>query len=123
MHSILNTHTHWDHIGINNDLERRGELARFRVVGPAKVASDVPGITEAVREGDSIQFGGVTGRVMLTEGHLNGHVSYVFGDVLFCGDTLFGGGCGYLFDGPPAKMFQSLLRLAALPGETRVLCA
>jgi hydroxyacylglutathione hydrolase len=61
--------------------------------------------------------------VMLTEGHIDGHISYVFGDVLFCGDTLFGAGCGYLFDGPPEKMFRSLSRLAELPGETWVCCA
>jgi hydroxyacylglutathione hydrolase len=60
---------------------------------------------------------------MLTEGHLDGHISFVFGDVLFCGDTLFGGGCGYLFDGPPAKMYHSLERLAQLDGSTRVCCA
>ncbi|MEE2779928.1 MAG: hydroxyacylglutathione hydrolase [Myxococcota bacterium] len=121
--TILNTHTHGDHVGINRDLERRGLLREMRVVGSASVASDVPGITEAVREGDSVRFGGATGLVMLTEGHLDGHISYVFEDVLFCGDTLFGGGCGYLFDGPPSKMHASLHRLAELPEETWVCCA
>jgi hydroxyacylglutathione hydrolase len=121
--TIINTHTHGDHIGINRDLERRGMLADFRVVGSAAVADAVPGITEPVGEGDSVTLGAVTGRVLLTEGHLDGHISFLFGDVLFCGDTLFGGGCGYLFDGPPAKMFRSLSRLAELPGETRVCCA
>ena len=121
--TIFNTHTHGDHIGINRDLERREMLADFRVVGPARVAKAVPGITEPVNEGETVVFGAVEGRVMLTEGHLDGHISYVFGDVLFCGDTLFGGGCGYLFDGPPSKMFRSLSRLAELPGETRVCCA
>jgi hydroxyacylglutathione hydrolase len=60
---------------------------------------------------------------MLTEGHIDGHVSYVFGDVLFSGDTLFAGGCGYLFDGPPEAMFGSLTRLSALDPATRVCCA
>jgi hydroxyacylglutathione hydrolase len=121
--TIFNTHTHGDHIGINNDLAARGMLAGLRVVGAARARDAVPGLTEAVDEGDTVTFGPVTGRVMLTEGHINGHVSYVFEDVVFCGDTLFAGGCGYLFDGPPAKMHDSLTRLAALPGDTRVCCA
>lgn len=123
LRTILNTHTHRDHVGINADLQRSGQLAGWRVVGPAKVAGDVPGITERVDDGDDVQLGALTGRVLLTEGHIDGHISYVFGDVLFCGDTLFAGGCGYLFDGPPAKMYRSLMRLAALPGDTRVCCA
>lgn len=121
--TVLNTHTHFDHIGVNNDLDRRGLLNGMRVFGPALVAADVPGITDLVSEGDVVAVGDCQGRVMVTEGHINGHVSFVFGDVLFCGDTLFTGGCGYLFDGPPEVMFDSLLRLAALPGETRVCCA
>ena len=121
--TILNTHTHGDHVGINHDLAKRGLLDAMRVVGPASRASEVPGLTEPVGEGDEVRVGALVGRVMLTEGHLDGHVSYVFGDLLFCGDTLFSGGCGYLFDGPPETMFRSLVRLAALDGHTRVCCA
>jgi hydroxyacylglutathione hydrolase len=121
--TIVNTHTHGDHIGINRDLERRGLLQRMRVIGPARARAHVPGLTEAVDDGDSVELFGVDGRVILTEGHLNGHVSYVFEDVLFPGDTLFAGGCGYLFDGPPEKMFQSLTRLSALAPDTKVCCA
>ncbi len=121
--AIINTHTHFDHIGINQDLDRRGMLSSLRVVGPKPVAKDVPGINEEVDEGDTVTFGGVEGKVMLTEGHIDGHVSYLFRDALFCGDTLFAGGCGYLFDGPPEKMFRSLSRLAELDGDTWVCCA
>lgn len=121
--TVINTHTHFDHIGVNADLQKRGLLEGMRVIGPAKVADAVPGITERVSDGDTVTLGDATGRVMLTEGHIDGHVSYVFDDVLFCGDTLFCGGCGYLFDGPPEAMHASLQRLAGLDGGTRVCCA
>ena len=119
---VLNTHTHGDHVGINRDLQKRGRLSSMRVVGPKLAAADVPGLTQPVDDGDTVQLGAVTGQVLRTEGHLNGHISFVFGDALFCGDTLFTGGCGYLFDGPPERMYESLQRLAALPGDTRVCC-
>jgi hydroxyacylglutathione hydrolase len=121
--TILNTHTHGDHVGVNADLARRGVLHRLRVVGPKRAAAAVPGITEQVDDGDIVSFGGVDGDVLLTEGHIDGHVSFVIDGVLFCGDTMFGAGCGYLFDGPPAKMHASLTRLAELDGEMQVCCA
>jgi len=121
--TILNTHTHGDHIGINHDLRRRGLLDGMSVVGPALRADDVPGLTLSVSEGDIARVGAVEGRVMLTEGHIDGHVTFVFDDLMMCGDTMFAGGCGRLFDGPPAKMYDSLRRLAALPDETWVCCA
>jgi hydroxyacylglutathione hydrolase len=117
--AIFNTHTHVDHVGINRELLDR----RLRVVGPRPVADDVPGLTESVDEGDTIHLGKAEGRVLRTEGHIDGHMSFVFGDLLLCGDTMFTGGCGYLFSGPPAKMHDSLNRLAALDGRTRVCCA
>ena len=121
--TILNTHVHPDHVGINRDLLRRGMLEGIRVVGERGTARQVPGITEAVQDGDSVWLGQCEGRVLLTEGHIDGHVSYLFSDVLFCGDTLFAGGCGYLFDGPPGKMHRSLQRLISLPEDTKVCCA
>lgn len=121
--TVWNTHTHGDHVGINRDLEARGLLSAMTVVGPRRVAANVPGLTLGIDEGDRVTFGGVEARVLLTEGHIDGHVSFVVEDVVFCGDTMFGAGCGYLFDGPPAKMHASLERLAALDGGTRVCCA
>jgi hydroxyacylglutathione hydrolase len=121
--TIFTTHTHPDHIGLHRDLEKRGLLQDLRVVGNRQLGRAIPGLSEGIGEGDVVRLGALSGRALLTEGHIDGHISYVFGDLLFCGDTLFAGGCGFLFDGPPAKMHASLMRLAELHGETLVCCA
>lgn len=121
--TVINTHTHGDHIGVNRDLARRGLLGGLRVIGPAAVAAQIPGLTDPVRPEQTIHFAGVPGRVILTEGHLDGHVSYHFEDLAFTGDALFTGGSGFLFSGPPSAMLEGLARLAALPPETWIFCA
>lgn len=120
---VLNTHTHGDHVGINRDLDARGLLKDIRVVGPAAVKDDVPGITQPVRHGDTIRVGELEGCVIETAGHIEGHVSYIFEDVVFCGDALFAAGCGRVFTGDFPLMHTGLTRLAALAPETRVCCA
>jgi hydroxyacylglutathione hydrolase len=121
--TILTTHTHPDHIGLHRDLEKQGKLAALRVVGNRELARVIPGLSEGIGEGSEVTLGALRGQAMLTEGHIDGHISYLFGDLLFCGDTLFAGGCGYLFDGPPAKMHASLERLMNLEDHVRVCCA
>jgi hydroxyacylglutathione hydrolase len=120
---VLNTHTHGDHIGLNRDLSRRGLLSGLEVLGPRKVARDVPGLTRGVDDGDTVEVGACSARVLRTEGHIDGHICFVFEDVLFSGDHLFAGGCGRVFTGDYAAMHDGLSRLAALPPETRVCCA
>ena len=87
--TILNTHTHPDHIGINVDMNKRGLLSSLRVVGCEDRADDVPGINERVKGGDSILLGEVSGEVISSEGHINGHIAFLFEDVLFSGDCPF----------------------------------
>jgi len=123
LHGILNTHTHGDHIGINRALEDVGLLHGLRVVGCRARADEVPGITESVDEGDTVTVGQAEALVLRTEGHIDGHISFIFDGAVFCGDTMFGAGCGYLFDGPPSKMLESLQRLSRLPDPTKVCCA
>jgi hydroxyacylglutathione hydrolase len=122
INTVLNTHTHGDHIGVNRDLAQRGLLQDMQVVGPAAVREQVPGITQPVGHGDTVQVGALEGHVIETEGHMHGHVCFVFEDVLFAGDTLFTGGCGRVFTQDFVAMQQSLARLAALPSDTWVCC-
>lgn len=119
--AVLDTHTHHDHVGINKDLIARGRLPA-RVIGSRRAARDVPGLTEPVSGGDTFRVLDHEVRVIDTEGHIDGHVSYVIGDAVFSGDTLFTGGCGRMFAGPPAAFQAGLARLAALPDDTRVFC-
>lgn len=121
--AVWNTHTHPDHIGINVLLAQKGRLESLDVVASKGANLPVPGLTRAVDEGDTVRVGNVSATVWRTDGHQNGHITFVFDDVIFCGDTLFAGGCGFLFDGPPEAMHNSLMRLAGLPPETRVCCA
>ena len=120
---VLNTHTHGDHIGVNRELAQRGLLGGLEVIGPAKVADQVPGLTTPADDGDTIEVGACRARVMRTEGHIEGHICFVFEDVLFSGDTLFAGGCGRVFTGDYRAMHAGLTRLAALDAHTRVCCA
>lgn len=119
--TILITHHHPDHVGGVASLLEGTDV---KVIGPASEQLPVP--VRRVKEGDSIEALGLTGRVLDVPGHTAGHVAYLMdigmlqAPVLFCGDTLFSGGCGRLFEGTPAQMLASLDKLAALPESTRV---
>jgi hydroxyacylglutathione hydrolase len=121
--AILATHHHGDHVGGIPALLARRPVPVF---GPAR--ENIPGRTQAVAGGDRIVVPVLeaTFDAIDVPGHTAGHIAF-FGEfgggpVLFCGDTLFTGGCGRLFEGTPAQMWASLSALAALPAETRVFC-
>jgi hydroxyacylglutathione hydrolase len=125
LQTILVTHHHADHVGGLARLRQRWPAAP--VIGPAGEA--IAGLDERVQDGDRRQLLGQSVEVLDLPGHTAGHVAYFIeapsdgcAPLLFCGDTLFGAGCGRLFEGTPAQMQASLARLAALPGSTRVCC-
>ena len=122
--AILLTHHHPDHIGGVPELLAH---AKVPVFGPRK--ETIAAITVPLGEGEQVAVPGLdlAFDVLDVPGHTSGHIAYVRGTPgthwLFCGDTLFAGGCGRLFEGTPAQMADSLGKLAALPGDTLVFCA
>ena len=116
---ILVTHHHFDHIG---GVETLKQATGARVFGPAR--ETIPGRDEALLDGSRIDVLGQAFDVLEVPGHTLGHIAYYQAEHgwLFCGDTLVAGGCGRLFEGTPAQMYESLQRLAYLPDSTKVYC-
>lgn len=118
--AILITHHHYDHTGGIRDLLRHFQVP---VYGPDDTR--IPGLTRVVADGDRIELPALdlTLAVLAVPGHTLTHVAYYAEGMLFCGDTLFTGGCGRLFEGTAGQMYHSLERIAALPDDTLVYCA
>jgi hydroxyacylglutathione hydrolase len=118
--AILITHHHADHVGGIAEL-----LSRYNVpvYGPAR--ERIPHITHAVGEQDVIEISQAFPAIKVfdTPGHTAGHICYLMENKLFCGDTIFAGGCGRLLGGTAADLFASLERLKQLPADTEIYCA
>ncbi|TFU01144.1 hydroxyacylglutathione hydrolase [Polymorphobacter arshaanensis] len=119
---IWNTHWHPDHTGANLAIKAATGCS---ITGPAGESAKIPGIDRAVAQGDSVALGANAFSVIDCGGHTLGHNAYyeAGSKTLFCGDTLFALGCGRVFEGTAAQMFDSLGKLMALPDDTRVFCA
>jgi len=118
---ILNTHWHPDHAGGNAEVQA---ATGAQIVGPAEVRRIAP-LDREVAGGETVDLGETRFTVIASGGHTLGHVSFhdAADRAVFVGDTLFALGCGRLFEGDAAQMWDSLQRLAALPDDTTVYCA
>lgn len=119
---ILVTHHHWDHAGGLPVLQERYPLTAIYGADPQQV----PQITHPVTDGDTIPMTTWETtpiiQILSIPGHTLDHTAYLLEGALFCGDTLFGCGCGRIFEGTPSMMYQSLNKIKRLPGETRIYC-
>ena len=117
--AILLTHHHNDHVGGVQAL--REAFPDVVVYGPAETQHK--GTTQVVAEGDTVNVLGQDFSVFATPGHTLGHICFFSFPYLFCGDTLFSGGCGRLFEGTATQMYQSFCKINALPDDTVICCA
>jgi hydroxyacylglutathione hydrolase len=117
---ILITHHHYDHTGGIAELTKA--FPNATVYGPNN--PNIRGISHVLTENDAVRISAldVSFTILNTPGHTLDHIVYVHEDFLFCGDTLFSGGCGRMFEGTPAVFYASLQKLAALPANTKVYC-
>ncbi|RLE18395.1 MAG: hydroxyacylglutathione hydrolase [Acidobacteria bacterium] len=116
--AVLLTHHHTDHVGGAAEI---GKIWKCPVYGP--IDESIPAVTHPVGEGHTLTAAGMTFKVLSVPGHTRGHIAFVGHGHLLCGDTLFAGGCGRIFEGTPSQMYDSLSRLAALDPKTLVCCA
>lgn len=126
--AIFNTHHHFDHVGGNQKLVQH--FPEVCVYGGAEDRGRIPHQQVFLNEGDTVKFANRLAQVFFIPGHTHAHIAYYFpptisGEAgeLFCGDTIFAGGCGRLFEGTPAQMVSSIAKLRSLPDNTRVWCA
>ncbi|WP_340617091.1 hydroxyacylglutathione hydrolase [Xenorhabdus entomophaga] len=117
--AILLTHHHHDHVGgVPGLLIKHPGLP---VYGPEETQNK--GATHIVHDNDLIEIKRFSFRIMELPGHTLGHIAFYQAPYLFCGDTLFSGGCGRLFEGTAEQMFSSLEKISSLPDDTLICCA
>lgn len=116
---ILITHHHDDHIQGIKELQAKYQP---KLIGAKADAHRLPTLDQALAEGDKVRIGDNEGTVIDVSGHTIGHIAFHFAGVAFTGDSLMALGCGRVFEGSKPQMWESLSKLAALPGDT-VICS
>ena len=121
---ILITHHHQDHTGGKTLIDEWSP----EVIGPK--SKNIPEIKVTVKDGEIFNQMGITFEVIEVPGHTLDHIAYfissneeIDGPLLFCGDTLFAGGCGRVFEGTYSQMRKSLAKIRKLPSSTKIFCA
>ena len=119
---IWNTHWHPDHTGGNAAIK---EATGCLITGPEAERERIPTLDTLVKEGDTVKLGDVTADVIDVPAHTAGHIAFHIPSekVAFVGDTLFAMGCGRLFEGTAAQMYDNMRKLEALPDATKIYCA
>jgi len=120
--AIWNTHWHPDHAGGNLKIK---DATGCAIIGPAGEAEKIPGIEQPVKGGDTVQLGDITAHVIDVPGHTLGHIAFHMPaeNTAFVGDAVFALGCGRVFEGDMAMMWNSMQAIKALPPETTLYCA
>ena len=126
---ILITHHHNDHIGGLLELKEKYNAITYGPNNPY-----IKGLDFHLKENDIINIDDISFKIIEVPGHTLDHIAYYISNninqnskinspKLFCGDTLFSGGCGRIFEGTPEQMFKSIEKLASLPDDTKIYCA
>lgn len=117
---ILITHHHWDHVGGLDELKKA--YPDVKIHGPNN--PKIHQIEDILREGDRVELThfDLSFDILQTPGHTLDHIVYSNHELIFCGDTLFSGGCGRMFEGTPEVFYESLQKLASLPASLKVYC-
>ena len=119
---IWNTHWHPDHTGGNAEIKAATGCI---ITGPAAEFTRIPTLDIQVKGGDTVMLGAASAKVIDVPAHTSGHIAFHFAEdhAAFVGDTLFAMGCGRLFEGTAAQMYQNMRKLEALGDDTAVYCA
>ena len=123
--SILQTHHHYDHIGGTEDLIK--EWPNVKVIASIKEKKRIPFQNCSVKDNDQLKILNKEFRIIELKGHTSAHISFFSKEfespILFVGDTLFSGGCGRIFEGTNAQMYNSIKKISNLPSDTKIYCA
>jgi len=117
--AVLNTHHHWDHVGGNKEL--MDENPDLKIYGHESDRGRIPGQNVFLKNGEKVYFGEKSGTFLYNPGHTSGAITYLFDKSAFTGDTLFAAGCGRIFEGTYAEMYDSINNIIGkLPSETKL---